>query len=536
MSSLGNLDLLSVGVAIAASAILGFIVFLSNKKSVTNRTLFFFTIESIFWNIFNYLIFQFSTPEKALIILRFHVFFVVWYCFLLFQLFYVFPEEKKAFPKWYNFFLLPVVTLVSILTLTPFTFAKVLEFSNGHIQKVLNGWGIFIFGATVVSLIVAGLLILLRKTMSANATEKNQFRLILIGTSITFSLHIAFNLIFPAFLDNPNLIIYGAIFTFPFIIFTAYAILKLRLLGVKVIATEILTFFITVVSLAQLILATTLTERIFRFGIFLLVLGFGILLIRSVRKEVEQRERLEILTKDLEAANAKLKELDAQRAEWLGFASHQVKSPMAVVKGYAQLIMDGTYNPVSEKAKETAGKIKEKVDDLITLVSNYINVSKIDEGKLETPKLNPIDIVKLLRDLVEGEKIVAKKRNLVLTFESLGPSLIIKADEEKIRQVAQNLIDNALKYTEKGFVNVKLEDKGPSVLISITDSGRGMSPTLIGRLFNRYIRDEKTSKEVQGTGLGLFIAKQIVLAHNGEIWAESDGEGKGSRFYFRLPK
>ncbi len=111
---------------------------------------------------------------------------------------------------------------------------------------------------------------------------------------------------------------------------------------------------------------------------------------------------------------------------------------------------------------------------------------------------------------------------------------LVKADEEKLRQVIQNLIDNALKYTEKGWIRVSMETAADQVLVSVSDSGRGISKELLPRLFEQWTRDSKAAKEIQGTGLGLYIAKEIMKAHSGEIWAESPGEGNGSTFNIRL--
>ena len=112
----------------------------------------------------------------------------------------------------------------------------------------------------------------------------------------------------------------------------------------------------------------------------------------------------------------------------------------------------------------------------------------------------------------------------------------IKADQEKIRQVIQNLIDNAVKFTDKGYVKVTINQEPESVLITVSDTGRGMSKEMQKQAFERFTRDESVKKEIQGTGLGLYIAREIVSAHHGEIWAESGGEGQGSRFFVRLRK
>ena len=263
-------------------------------------------------------------------------------------------------------------------------------------------------------------------------------------------------------------------------------------------------------------------------------MAFGIMLIRSVLKEVEQREKLEILTKKLENANAKLRELDRLKSEFLSFASHQVKAPMAVVKGFATLIYDGTYGPVSDQIRETAHKIKDSADRMITLVNNILNLRKIEEGKMEY-HFEEVNMVNLTRQMLEELKPLADNKTLTLTLEGEVTEAMVRADVEKFRQVLQNLIENAIKYTERGWVKVVLEKTASSLLIKISDSGRGLSEELISRLFERFNRDEAVAKKIEGTGLGLYIAKQIILAHQGEVWAESLGKEQGSLFTVKIP-
>ena len=181
-------------------------------------------------------------------------------------------------------------------------------------------------------------------------------------------------------------------------------------------------------------------------------------------------------------------------------------------------------------------------------MNNLLDLRKIEEGKMEY-QFGETDIVKLVSDIADDFEVIAEQKGLKLEFQSATASLKIKADQARIREVFQNLISNAIKYTDKGYVKVSLSDEGQeihsnilqnvgmnSVVISVEDSGRGMSEELRQKIFQQFARDEQAAKEIQGVGLGLYIAKEIVTAHHGEIWAESDGEGKGSRFFVRLKK
>lgn len=240
----------------------------------------------------------------------------------------------------------------------------------------------------------------------------------------------------------------------------------------------------------------------------------------------------------LKEANEKLKELDRLKSEFLSFASHQVKTPMSVVKGYAELVYDGVYGDVPDKIKEVALKIKSSADNMITLTNDLLDLRKIEEGRM---KINPevVDLNKLVGEVADELKTLASSKNLKLNFETDLQEAKAEVDVQKFRQVVQNYIENAIKYTPSGWVKVQIS-KSPSdannILIIISDSGLGMSKELIPKLFKQFSRGDDSSVKILGTGLGLFIAKTIVETHGGKTWAESDGEGKGSRFYVEIKK
>ncbi|PIT92626.1 MAG: hypothetical protein COU08_01365 [Candidatus Harrisonbacteria bacterium CG10_big_fil_rev_8_21_14_0_10_42_17] len=529
-----NFDLIVTGISVAAAILLGSIVFFNKSKSVTNKAFFWFSIAALLWGISNYLNYQFSSPSVILWVLRFHLFISLLYSFSLFSLFYVFPKECVIFSRAFKYILSPIVIIVSLLTLTPLVFSRLIEVAPaGQVSNPERNFGIVIFAILATFLVFGGLFIIFRKFILTKGLERAQVVYLLVGAFITFSLHISFNLVLPVFFGRLDFIPFGSIFSFPLLSLTAYAIIRHRLLDVKVVATEIVVFLLVAATLFQLVVADTVSARILNFGVFCLVLAFSILLIRSVRKEVQQRERLEVVTKELQTVNKKLTELDHLKSEFLNFASHQVKAPMNIVKGYATLISDGTSGPVSDVVKETAEKIRAAADRLIALVNNLLDLGKIEEGKMDF-NFEEIDVVKLVSEMVEEYAILGKEKHLEVLFESFIPSFKLQADQQKLRQVVQNVIDNALKYTKEGFVKTELYEEGDALIVKISDSGRGMSKDLRDKLFGRFVRDEKTKREIQGTGLGLYIAKSIVEAHHGSIWAESEGEGKGSQFYIKI--
>lgn len=530
-----NLDLLSVGIAVAGTCILGFAVYLSNRKSLTNKVFLIFSITAAVWGVSNYLNYQFNSTEFILWTLRMHLFITVWYCFSLFTLFYVFPNPEVKFTKNYKWILIPIVILVSALTLTSLAFSRISEIAPpGQVTNPERGPGILLFVLIVLFLVGGGIILLIKRMSRASGLEKNQFQFVLAGTIITFSFYITFNMILPIFFNQLGFIPFGSIFTLPLVVLTGYAIMRYHLLNVKVIATEILTFLLVVITFSEVVISKNLTEIVFRSMMFVLLLGFGILLIRSVRREVEQREQLQELTVKLQAANVKLEELSHFKTQLLSLASHQVKAPLAAIKGFTTILSQGLYGPVNEKVKETLGKIQRSADALIQLVSELLDLRKVEEGKMDF-QFKPTKAKELVAEVFETLQPLAAEKKLQFVLSSTSEATL-SADPQKLKQVFSNLAENAIKYTPAGVVKVELKDEGQSVLFSVADTGLGISPELVSHLFEEFQRDPKVKEKIRGTGLGLFIAKKIIEAHGGQIWAESGGDGKGSKFIVKLPR
>ncbi len=258
---------------------------------------------------------------------------------------------------------------------------------------------------------------------------------------------------------------------------------------------------------------------------------------------VKLKKEIDMAVADLKKANAKLKELDEAKSEFISIASHQLRTPLTAIKGYVSMMLEGDFGRLEQKKEESLKKVFDSNQRLIGLIEDLLDVSRIESGKMEynfkEARLNGM-VLSVIDELAN----YAKNKNLNLEFEKPNEGLPeIRMDEEKIRLVIMNLIDNAIKYTQKGFVRVSLKvnnppslTKGGTVEFCVSDSGMGVRPEDLPNLFQKFTRGTGTSLvHTEGTGLGLYVARQMIEAHHGHIWAESDGEGKGSRFCFSLP-
>ncbi len=530
-----NLDLLSVGIAVAAIGVMGFAVYFNNRKSITNRTFLFFSILTILWGISNYFEYKFTSIPTALWALRLHLFISVWHAFFFFQLSYVFPKETLSFKKWYKFILIPIVILTSALTLTPLVFTKINEIAPiGQVTDPEKGPGIGLFVFIAFGLLLLGLFILFRKLFKAKGIEKRQALFISMGMLLTACLILLFNVVLPVIFGNLYFIPYAALFAFPFIALTSYTIYRHKLFNVKVIGASALTFVLAIITLGEIVFSDDISLLLFRSGIFILVLIVGLNLIRGVFREVEQREKIEKLATDLETANVKLKELDKLKNEFLSFATHQLKNPLGGIKGYSSMLMQGDYGEIPKEAKDAIAIIFKQTQDLVLMVQDFLDVSKIEQGGMKY-EMKPFDLKELVSSIIQEVSPSAKEKKLYLKF-NVGPgNYRVNGDNIKLKQVLFNIIDNSIKYTPQGGLIVDLTNNNGEITYSVKDTGIGIAKEDIPKLFAKFSRTKEANQtNVSGTGLGMYLAKQIVEAHGGKIGIESEGKGKGSTFFIKL--
>lgn len=247
-------------------------------------------------------------------------------------------------------------------------------------------------------------------------------------------------------------------------------------------------------------------------------------------------EKIEQANHELEKANDHLKILDEAKSEFISIASHQLRTPMTGIMGYLSMLVGGDFG----KLDPAVGKILESIlaasKRMIRLINIFLNVSKIEAGRFEITK-KPTQIENIVdTEFVELQKL-AKDKNIQLIFDrpkTLLPE--VSVDRDKLADVFQNLIDNAIKYTPEGSVTVSTEIFGTELIVRVKDTGRGLSKSDAEKLFNKFVRGDGIARiHPDGSGLGLYIAKKIVEAHGGRIWVESEGEGKGSSFNFAVP-
>ncbi len=256
----------------------------------------------------------------------------------------------------------------------------------------------------------------------------------------------------------------------------------------------------------------------------------------------EKREQLEELNsqlaeanRELNEANAKLRELAELKEEFLALTTHDLRSPLTVISGVISFFTSGRLGELSPEQKNMVSMMERNTQNLIELVNDLLDASKLESGTLK-PDFDSVDLRNLTDELREAMGPLARDKEIALE-ERLPEDLPqISADRNKLRRVLVNLVSNAIKFTPRGGrVEVRAEAQDGLVRVSVSDTGVGIPPEDLERLFDKYeqARSRATRSE-KGTGLGLYITRQIVELHGGQINVQSE-VGRGSTFSFTVP-
>ena len=246
-------------------------------------------------------------------------------------------------------------------------------------------------------------------------------------------------------------------------------------------------------------------------------------------------DKLKRYAGELKAANEELKSVDKMKDEFLSNVSHELKTPLVSIEGYSQAMREQILGTINEQQKGAMDTVIRNAERLERLIDSILYLSIAESGKMKYD-LQLIQIADVIRHSVLDMLPMAENRGLNLKNEVPGNLPLIQGDVDKLLQVMDNLIGNAIKFTPSGEITITVQDNDDDLQIAVIDTGIGISQELIGNLFERFYQgDGSTTRRYGGTGLGLHISKLIVEAHNGKIWAESE-EGIGTTIHVLLPK
>jgi signal transduction histidine kinase len=249
----------------------------------------------------------------------------------------------------------------------------------------------------------------------------------------------------------------------------------------------------------------------------------------------ELQHRIDEATSELRVSNKKLHDLDRSKDEFISMASHQLRTPLTAVKGYISMVLEGDVGSISDEQRQVLGQAYESSQRMVFLIGDFLNVSRLQTGKFEL-ELSNINLADLAKEEVEQLTDTARSRQVTIQYKKPAALQVIKGDENKLRQVMMNFIDNAIFYSPpESVVEVRVYKEAGGIVFKVTDSGIGVPKTEQPKLFTKFFRASNARKQrPDGTGIGLYMAKKVVIAHGGTVVFESK-VGSGSTFGFRLP-
>ena len=533
--------------SIAVSLFFGFFVFFKSGRSLIGKILLAISTVFSIWGFFSLITWIGFDSRIISFVWSFFEILSVLFFFLVLYFVYVFIEKKDVPFKIKITFLvlfLPVIIISSTKKyLTGFDIVNCEAIENINFLYYIYFLKALAFSGTLLLLIFEYFV-----KFKNDKLEKSKIFLIGIGALLlllSFLLtQYSANLIF----SNYQIEFYGLFAITIFMGFLAYLIVKYKAFNIKLLGAQALVAVLVILIGSEFFFTpiTDTTNIVLISVTALLSVIFGIVLINSVRNEVQRKDELQLMSNKLAEANDKLRTLDNAKSEFISIASHQLRTPLTAIKGFVSLLLEGSYGKLDPKPQEAMNKVYISNERLIHLVEDLLNVSRMESGRMEF-KFAPTKMGDLCQEIIDTFVLRAKEKSLYIHYkkpETPLPELMI--DAGKVKEVVSNMVDNALKYTPKGGVTLRLEVKSQKskvkneeeqfVRVTVSDTGIGIPQTEMPYLFNKFSRGKDVGRlNAAGTGLGLFVGKGMIENNGGRIWAESDGEGKGSRFIIELP-
>lgn len=245
--------------------------------------------------------------------------------------------------------------------------------------------------------------------------------------------------------------------------------------------------------------------------------------------------KLQATSDKLQLANEKLHQLDSLKDEFVSIASHELRTPMGAIKSLVSMILEGDYGPISDSLREPLQDINVSVDRLVNLVNNMLNISRIEQGRMKFSFMD-FDALALVEQVINSLEPLAKARGISLTFGQVETDSI-QVDQDKLVQILDNLVGNALKFTDAGgAITVVMSKDVDKISVHVSDTGAGISEADQRTLFGKFKQISSQQKgKPAGSGLGLYISRELARKMGGDLWIEQSEPNKGSTFTVSFP-
>lgn len=554
--------------------LIGFFVFWKGRQSLINRLLLIISVCFSLWVISNLILWTNIHSNFMLFVWSFLRVLSSLISVLSIYFIYVFLEKKDISLLLKSIFLILLAPIIILspthLNLGGFDITSCDAFA---FEGALFQFSRVFFGALAMIWILA---LLIRKYRKAEADFRKQ--ILLMGVGMELFLFSFFMVTFLAayltdkgILSDSRLEYYGLFGMDIFMGLLAYLIVRYKAFNIKLAGAYALVSGIMILIAAQFAFIQNTTNRILTAITLVIVSIFGWWLAKSVKKEseqneslkqsneiiVEQKNKIEKDKKIVDAANQELTRLDKAKSEFINIASHQLRTPISVIQGVASMMLDGDMEKMTQEQKQKFYKsVWDKSKKLQNIVHDILNATSFNNAKFSVmdKTADAIDVTEILQKIVKDFEIETQERDLDLLYSQKGEIPNVKGQIEYLEEAFINLINNAVKYTpsskmtkevrgiredgQRGCVEVIVENdsqNSKNILVKIKDNGIGIPKESATKLFQKFSRAKNAvDMYTDGTGLGLYIIKEIIEGHGGKVWFESE-ENKGTTFFVSLP-
>ncbi|MFA5840899.1 MAG: HAMP domain-containing sensor histidine kinase [Candidatus Paceibacterota bacterium] len=517
--------------ATVIALLLSFYVFWKGRKLLLNRLLFLISIFFSLWTLSTLI--AWTNIHSDFIIFTWSFFSLILGLISIFCIYfiYVFLWKNDISVRLKVIF---ITLLAPLLILAPTTL-NLSGFNLTNCDAFDFEWLPFkLYGTSLGVLAIIWILVLLIK---AYRVAKPDFKkqIALMGTGIELFLFSFFGMEFIAtylarigIFPDSQLELYGMFGMVIFMIYISVLMVRFKAFNVKLLATQALVWGLAALVGSQFFfIKATVNFVLNGFG-FLTSIILGQYLIKSVKKEIEQKEKLARLNIDLQLSIK-------QRESLVHLVTHKVKGSFTRTKFLFAGILDGTFGPITPEIKKRAEQGLEFDNGGIRTVDLVLNVANLQNGVIKYDMQN-FDFKEMTLETVDEKRVGAEAKGLKIETKINNDTYNIKGDTFWLKEVINNLLENSIKYTKEGLITVSLEKKENKILLSVKDTGFGITKEDKEHLFTEGGRGKDSVKiNVDSTGYGLYTVKLIVEAHKGRVWAESEGADKGSTFFVELP-
>lgn len=510
-------------------------VFLKRPKSPIVRVFAGLALAAAAWVVTLFLLYLVADPVAFLMIGRLNLAFAEIAAVLLLYFVLVFPKGVHAMPRWLHYLIVTETVLLAAVTVATSQVDEG-ETVRGALRLTsfgpLYAWFALHFLGTALALAT----VFVQKLRRLTGLLREQLAGLAVGCLVSAFIGVLNMALVPSLSSLEETVHLGPIALLIFIGVATYSTARAELFNLRVLGTELLVSLTTLMLVINTAIIVAPERRLISSLVLAVATATGFFLIYSVRREITERERLEAVRLDLAAATVQLQEMDDIKNEFIIMASHQLRTPITVVKGYLSLMMEGAYGAVPEAFQDKLAQMFSLNERLVQMIDNMLNVARIEKRKIEY-SVERVDILTVVRAVAEDMRVKLGDKKLKISLQTPEQPVMAYVDEKKYEEVLTNLVDNAIKYTDRGEIAMTVRDDDGTgyATVTVRDSGIGMSTEEAGRVFTKFFRAKEAVIREPGSGLGLYICAKLMSGMGGQVRVIKTATGSGTTFETRLP-